>query len=97
MTRRSLSQELSSNLNNQYLFNKNEDKIDYNINSAKLLEIKELKGFRNEPGVLEYQVKVDFDFVKPITSDDGIWPRFVILKKEAEKSGWRIDGVGTGP
>jgi hypothetical protein len=96
MTRRSLSQELSSNLNNQYLFNK-KDKIDYNINSAKLLEIKELKGFQNEPGVLEYQVKVDFDFKKLITADDGVWPRFVILKKESEKSGWRIDGIGTGP
>ena len=96
MTRRSLSQELSSNLNNQYLFNK-KDKIDYNINSAKLLEIKELKGFHDEPGVLEYQVKVDFDFKKLITADDGVWPRFVILKKESEKSGWRIDAVGTGP
>lgn len=96
MTRRSLSQELSSNLNNQYLFN-TKDKIDYNINSAKLLEIKELKGFQNEPGVLEYQVKVDFDFKKLITANDGVWPRFVILKKESEKSGWRIDGVGTGP
>lgn len=97
MTRKNLSQHLSTNMDNQYLFNKDEDKIDYNINSAKLLEIKELKGFHNEPGVLEYQVKVDFDFIKPITSDDGIWPRFVILKKETEKSGWRIDGVGTGP
>lgn len=76
---------------------KGEDKIDYNINSAKLLEIKELKGFNNEPGVLEYQIKVDFDFKKLITADDGVWPRFVMLKKESEKSGWRIDGVGTGP
>lgn len=46
---------------------------------------------------VEYQVIVDFDFVKPITADDGVWPRFVILKKEIEKSGWRIDGIGTGP
>ena len=97
MTRKNLSQHLSTNMNNQYLFNKDEDKIDYNINSAKLLEIKELKGFNNEPGVLEYQIKVDFDFKKLITADDGVWPRFVILKKESEKSGWRIDGVGTGP
>lgn len=97
ITRKSLSQQLSSNLNNQYLFNKDEDKIDYNIKSAKLLEIKEFKGIQNEPGVLEYQVKVDFDFKKLITSDDGIWPRFVILKKESEKSGWRIDAIGTGP
>jgi hypothetical protein len=97
MTRKSLSQQLSSNMNNQYLFNRDENKIDYNIKSAKLLETKEFKGIQNEPEVLEYMVEVDFDFVKPITSDDGIQPRFVILKKESEKSGWRIDGVGTGP
>ena len=48
-------------------------------------------------GIIEYQVKVDFDFKKLITADDGVWPRFIILKKESEKSGWRIDGVGTGP
>jgi len=72
-------------------------KLTITLISAKLLEIKELKEFNNEPGVLKYQVKIDFDFVKSITSDDGIWPRFVILKKESEKSGWRIDGVGTGP
>jgi hypothetical protein len=97
MTRKNLSHHLSSNLNNNYLFNKNESEIDYNIKRAKLLEIKELKGFNNEPGVLEYQVSVDFDFKKFITADDGVWPRFVILKKETEKSGWRIDSVGTGP
>jgi hypothetical protein len=95
ITRRNLSEELSTNLDNNYLFNK-DDEVDYNINSAKLLEIKQVKGFINEPGVLEYQVKVDFDFVTPITSDDGVWPRFVILKKESEKSGWRIDSIGTG-
>lgn len=55
------------------------------------------KGPKHEPGVLEYQIKVDFDFKKLITADDGVWPRFIILKKESEKSGWRIDGVGTGP
>jgi hypothetical protein len=97
MTRKNLSQELSINMNNNYLFNKNSDKIDYNIKSAKLLEIKELKVFSDEPGMLEYQVEVKFDFKKPITSEDGVWPRFVILKKETEKSGWRIDSIGTGP
>lgn len=97
MTRRNLAQHLSSNMNNQYLFNKDENKIDYNVNRAKLMEIKEWKGSHNEPEVLVYQAAVDFDFKKPITSDDGIWPRFVMLKKESEKSGWRIDGIGTGP
>ena len=97
MTRKNLSGHLSSNMNNQYLFNTDEDGIDYNIKSAKLLEIKEIKGLNNEPGVLEYMVEVDFDFKKSITSDDGVQPRFVILKKETEKSGWRINSIGTGP
>ncbi|MCR4436562.1 MAG: DUF4829 domain-containing protein [Clostridiales bacterium] len=30
-------------------------------------------------------------------TDSGIQPRFIILKKESEKSGWRIQGEGTGP
>jgi len=95
MTRRMLSEELSRNLDNNYLYNRDKE-VNYNINSAKLLEIKQLKGFANEQGVLEYQVMVDFDFVIPVTSEDGVWPRFVRLKKESEKSGWRIDSIGTG-
>lgn len=96
MTRKNLLKTLSTNLDNRYLF-KNEDKIDYNVRSAKLLEIKECKGMDNEPGVLEYQVQVDFDFKKSIISDGGVWTRFVLLKRESEKSGWRIDGIGKGP
>ncbi|TYP47675.1 uncharacterized protein DUF4829 [Thermosediminibacter litoriperuensis] len=95
MTRKHLSELLSINMDNQYLFNKAEDNMDYNINRAKLLEISD--GLQTKPGVLEYAVKVYFDFKKIITDDDGIKTRFVILKKESEKSGWRIDGVGTGP
>lgn len=97
MTRKNLSGHLSTNMDNNYLFNKKPGDIDYNIKRAKLLEIKELEGFNAEPGVLEYRVDVYFDFKKPIVSDDGVWPRFAILKKETEKSGWRIDGIGTGP
>lgn len=97
MTRKNLSRHLSTNMDNNYLFNKNWDKVDYNIKRAKVMKITELEGFSHEPGVLEYKVEVYFDFKKPITSDDGIWPRFIILKKESEKSGWRIDGIGTGP
>jgi len=97
MTRKNLSRLLSANMDNNDLFNKNSGEIDYNVKRAKLLDIKELEGLNDEPGVLEYRVDVYFDFKKAITSGDGVWPRFVILKKEAEKSGWRIDGIGTGP
>ena len=42
MTRKNLLKTLSTNLDNRYLF-KNEDKIDYNVRGAKLLEIKEAR------------------------------------------------------
>lgn len=97
MTRKNLSRHLSINMDNNYLFNKDEDKTNYNIKSAKLLNIKELKEIQNGPGMAEYMIEVDFDFIKPITSEDGVWPRFVILKKESERIGWRINSIGTGP
>ena len=93
LTRKNLCRHLSSNLNNQYLFN-NDGKFDYNIKSAKLVEIKE---FQNKSDILQYMVNVDFDFKKTITSDDGVAPRFITIKKESEKSGWRIESIGTGP
>lgn len=95
LTRKNLVQYLSTNLNNHNLFN--DDKIDNNIKSAKLLDIEEFTGMDNGSDILEYKVEVDFDFKKSITSEDGIASRFVIMKKESEKSGWRIDGIGTGP
>lgn len=95
MTRKNLSKDLSRNMDNQYLFNR-EDEIDYNINSAKLLEV-EMEEIKNEPGVLLYCAMVDFDFKVPYVQADGVRPRFVFLKKESEKSGWRIDSIGTGP
>jgi len=97
MTRKNLIQNLSINMDNNYLFNKDSDKTDYNIKRVKLLDIKKLDSLSDEPRMLEYQVNAYFDFKKAITSDDGVWPRFVILKKETIKSGWRIDGIGTGP
>ncbi len=96
LTRKNLIGELSVNMDSEQLFNIDR-KPDYNIKHAKLLSIKEVEGIQNEPGMLEYMVEVDFDFKKQITSNDGIAPRFVLIKKEAEKSGWRIDGIGTGP
>lgn len=62
-----------------------------------MLDIKEFNAFGNEPGVLEYQVSVDYEFEEPIVENNGVRTRFVILKKESKKGGWRIDGVGTGP
>jgi len=87
----------SIDMDSQDHFNKNDSKIDSNIKKAKLLEIKEFKGLYNEPDVLEYEVSVDFEFEEPMAEGNGVLTRFVILKKESEKSGWRISSVGTGP
>jgi len=95
MARENLVQVLSTNLDNNYLYNK-QDKVDYNVKCAKLLEIKKMGEFLDRPGILEYQVRVNFDFKQAITSDDGIWPRTILLMKETEKSGWRIWSIGTG-
>lgn len=96
MTREYLSQELSTNLDDNCLFN-SKDRIDCNINKAKLLEIKEYDMALNEPGTVEYEVTVDFDYKVPYLTENGISPRYIVLKKETEKGGWRINSIGTGP
>lgn len=97
LTREKLSKELSTNLINNYLFNEDNGKKDNNIKKAKLLSVEKMEGMENEEGVLEYCAKVDFDFKEVITSEDGISLRFLILKKETQTGGWRIDSIGTGP
>lgn len=61
-----------------------------------MIDIKKGTGLYNKPGTVEYWVNVDFRFDKEMTAYNGVSPRIVIMKKEAEKSGWRIDSVGTG-
>lgn len=97
ITRKNLCRYLSSNMNNQYLFNKEKDVANQNIRSAELLEINEFGDMDNGGEALEYEVLADFKFIEPITSENGVFPRFVIMRKETEKSGWRIDDIGTGP
>lgn len=95
-TRKSLVELLSTNMDNRYLYN-NESKIDYNIKKAKLIKIENIKNFSDEPGTLEYPAQIYFDFNKIITDNDGICIRFIILKKDTDKTGWKVDAVGTGP
>ncbi len=101
MTLKYLSSYLSSNMDNNNLFNKGFNDVfgdgEQNIKSAKSIKLREMKDRINPDGVVEYEATVNFRFKKVITSDDGIQSRFIILKKESEKSGWRIDGIGTGP
>ena len=101
LTMKNLCSYLSSNMDNRYLYNKNEKDAFYdgydNIKSAKLISAKRMENMGNPENILEYEVEADYRFDKPITASDGIQPRFILLKKESEKSGWKIDGIGTGP
>lgn len=101
LTRCNLCNYLSSNMDNNVLMNKDYSAAfvggEQNIKSAKVIELKEMKGMDNPTGMVEYSVKIDLRFRKEITSSNGKQMRFIILKKESEKSGWRIQSVGTGP
>ncbi len=101
MTRKHISDFLAMNMDNNNLFNKDfKDAYvdgDQNVKSVKFIKVREMKGIDNPVGVVEYEATIDFTFKKVITSDDGVQPRFLMLKKESEKSGWRIESIGTGP
>jgi len=68
-----------------------------NVKSAKFISLQEGSGFGNPKGTAEYAVTIDFKFNKETTSNNGKQTRFIILKKESDQSGWRIDSEGTGP
>ncbi len=89
---KSLMYGLSVNMDFSDLYNKSFP--DTNIKGAKLLE---LGAVRDDLGYIMYPVQVDFDFVIPMTGEDGIEPRFIGVEKESEATGWRISSVGTGP
>jgi hypothetical protein len=89
------------NMDNNRLFNEGFKNAyvdgEQNVKSAELIKVREIKVMDNPEGTVEYEATVDFKFKKVITSDNGTQPRFIILKKESEKSGWRIQSEGTGP
>jgi Tfp pilus assembly protein PilX len=68
-----------------------------NIKSAKFINLQQVNVSGNPKDTVEYSVTIDFTFKKEITSSSGKQPRFIILKKESDKSGWRIQSEGTGP
>ena len=101
LTRQNLCRYLASNMDNNVLFNKDYSTVfgdgDQNVKSAKLIDLEEMKEIDNPEGITKYVVTIDFEFNKEITSCNGKQPRFIILKKESDRSGWRIDSEGTGP
>jgi hypothetical protein len=101
MTRRNICNYLALNMDNNLLFNEGFDNAyvdgEQNVKSAKLISLKEASSFDNPKGSVEYAAIVNFKFKKEITTDSGKQTRFIILKKESDKSGWRISSEGTGP
>jgi hypothetical protein len=105
MTRQNVCRYLALNMDNNLLFNEGFDNVDnayvvdgeQNVKSAKLITLHEASSFGNPIGSVEYAAKVNLKFKKEITSNSGKQIRFIILKKESDKSGWRISSEGTGP
>ncbi len=101
LTRQNLCNYLSVNMDNNLLFNEdfNDAYVDgeQNVKSAKFINLREVSGSGNPEGTVEYAVTIDFKFKQEITSNSGKQTRFIILKKETAKSGWRIESEGTGP
>jgi hypothetical protein len=102
VTRSHLCSYLSMNMNNNALYNPDLRSVfsdGYsNVKSVKLIKINnKLEGIGNPPGTVEYRITVDYRFKKDITTSSGVQPRFILLRKETEKGGWRIVDVGTGP
>ena len=101
MTRKNICSYLSSNMDNNMLMNAGFDDAyvggTQNVTSAKLIYLHEISGLGNPEGTVEFDVTVYLKFKKEITSTSGMQGRFIILKKESDKSGWRINSEGTGP
>lgn len=101
ITRKNICDYLAMNMDNNLLINEGFNDADLdgpaNVESAKIIDLREISTINNPKGTKEYEVIIDFKFKKEITSSNGKQPRFIILKKESTKSGWRIESQGTGP
>jgi hypothetical protein len=101
LTRQNICNYLGTNMDNNLLTNQGFNDVfmddEHNIESAKFIELRKIDVSGNHEGTVEYEVTIDYKFKKEITSSNGKQPRFIILKKETEKSGWRIQSEGTGP
>jgi hypothetical protein len=101
MTLQNVCNYLAMNMDNNLLINEGFNSAyaegEQNIKSAKFIKLREINVPGNPRGTVEYEVTIDFKFNKEITSSSGRQTRFVILKKESDKIGWRIQSEGTGP
>jgi hypothetical protein len=90
MTTQNVCSYLATNMDNNQLINGSfKDAyalVTQNTAPSKLISIKKLNIPGNQAGTLEYAV-----------TDLKLETRYIIMKKESDKIGWRIEGVGTGP
>ncbi|NTV89162.1 MAG: DUF4829 domain-containing protein [Clostridiales bacterium] len=101
MTRQNSCDYLSMNMDNKLLMNSDFDSAyaglgGNNVKSVKIISLKEIEISGSQDNTVEYEVILDYRFRKLITSESGEQPRFIIMKKESERSGWRIQGEETG-
>ncbi|MCR4398174.1 MAG: DUF4829 domain-containing protein [Firmicutes bacterium] len=68
-----------------------------NTTSAKVENVKAMEGASVPEGSVMYMVSVNLTVRKTITHHSGRQPRFISLRRETPSTGWRIDGIGTGP
>ncbi|BDR83890.1 DUF4829 domain-containing protein [Clostridium tetani] len=94
ITRENLCHYLTSNMDNHYLINKEKETSKTNIKSVKLLEVKRTHPSDEKEGEVTYEVTGDFKQHEQIVVEDGVDFNFYTLKKEIEKSGWRIAQMG---
>jgi len=100
-SRRALAQDLFVNMfDDEALFNQQGDATITqwieNIKSAKLLNVTQVKGNHYPP---VYAAEVNFQFVNPDlpTIPEGTTQQFVVVNKEIEELGWRIEEFNTAP
>ena len=102
-SRKFLRSILFSNMDNRYLYNDGFHEIMglSNYTAAKLLDIRpvNIRDYSSNTDVekRQYQVTVDLKMKKEMTHVSGLQTRFINMVKETPQTGWRIDGIGTGP
>ncbi len=102
-SRQFLRRILFANMDNRYLYNDGFHKIMglSNYTAAELLEIEPMAIPENTSDTgaekRQYQVTVDLKVKKEMTHVSGPQTRFIHVVKETPQTGWRIDGIGTGP
>ncbi|MDI6824566.1 MAG: DUF4829 domain-containing protein [Bacillota bacterium] len=106
-SRKSLVTSLFANMDNRFLYNAGFRDYEVaglaNITSARVIAIQRQERFEENlrqyypPGTRIYEVRVDLQVKEPVTFESGPQTRFVTLRRETPATGWRIEGIGTGP